>query len=530
MSISTEKKIAYRVQTERVFKWWDYPLFIALTFINLSAVAYFLVRWLSLKGWVHDPLSFSVFALILCVAILNYEARWFLLIFMKRPRPIAARPGWRVAVVTTFVKSGESLDMIENTLKAMVALSYPHDSWILDEEDDDHVKALCEKYGVKHFSRKSLDQYQADSGVFSSRSKHGNYNTWLHEIGFDRYEIIAAFDPDHVALPNFLHKVLGYFEDSQVAYVQAAQAYYNQKASFIARGAAEETYAYYSSVQMASYGLGYPIVIGCHNTHRVEALKQAGGFPPHDADDMLLTLIYRAKGWQGVYVPEILARGLTPVDWSGYLTQQQRWSRSVLDIKFRQYFKLYDKLPLQTRVISFLHGFNYLYKNFTILIALIFLVFMLATGIAPRILSTENTFVFGYMIVALWLCDFYRQRFYLDPRNEWGIHWRAALLQIAKWPYVLLAFYEVIVNRRTPYALTIKVGRESRRYMLVWPHLLVTILICSAWVFGAVTGRHTNPYIHLVGAVVVTGFLALILTEFSPTPPPYDRRLNDRER
>ena len=60
-----------------------------------------------------------------------------------------------------------------------------------------------------------------------------------------------------------------------MAYVQAPQAYYNQKAGFVARGAAEETYAYYSSVQMASYGLGYPVIVGRHNTHRLSALKEA---------------------------------------------------------------------------------------------------------------------------------------------------------------------------------------------------------------------------------------------------------------
>ncbi len=79
--------------------------------------------------------------------------------------------------------------------------------------------------------------------------------------------------------------------------------YYNQSASFIARGAAEETYGYYSSIQMTSYALGYPIVTGCHHTHRVSALREIGGFAPHEADDLLITVHYRAAGWKGVYVP-----------------------------------------------------------------------------------------------------------------------------------------------------------------------------------------------------------------------------------
>ena len=50
----------------------------------------------------------------------------------------------------------------------------------------------------------------------------------------------------------------------------------------------------------------------------------------------MLTLSYQASGWRGVYVPEILSRGLTPVDWSGYLSQQRRWARNRFwPLKFR---------------------------------------------------------------------------------------------------------------------------------------------------------------------------------------------------
>lgn len=149
-----------------------------------------------------------------------------------------------------------------------------------------------------------------------------------------------------------LLRTLGYLHDPSIGYVQAAQVYYNQPASFVARGAAEETYAYYSSIQMTTYALGYPIVTGCHNVHRAVALRQVGGFAPHEADDLLITTFYRAAGWRGVYVPETLALGLTPVDWTGYLRQQRRWARSVLDVKFRIYPKVAGRLPRVDRPAS----------------------------------------------------------------------------------------------------------------------------------------------------------------------------------
>src|ERR1051326_294959 len=309
-----------RVMTERVFTCWDYSIYSVLSVFMLTSLAYFLAYWFAHRDWLFYPLQFSIMTGGFLLYLSLYLLRWFCLPFMRCPRPINVRPGLKVGVATTFVPGAESIEMLEQTLRGLVAMGYPHETWVLDEGDDEQVKALCLQLGARHFSRKHLPEYQSASGTFESRSKHGNYNAWLHEIGFKRYEIVAAFDPDHVPRCDFLLNVLGYFDDLTIGYVQTAQAYYNQKASFIAQGAAEETYAYYSSIQMTNYALGYPIVTGCHNTHRVTALRQ---FAPHAADDLLITLNYRVCGWKGVYLPEILACGLTPVDWSGFLLQQR---------------------------------------------------------------------------------------------------------------------------------------------------------------------------------------------------------------
>jgi hypothetical protein len=125
----------------------------------------------------------------------------------------------------------------------------------------------------------------------------------------------------------------------------------------------------------------------------------------------------------------------------------------------------------------------------------------------------------------LLLCDFYRQRFYLDWRNERGWHWRAGVLQLAKWPYFLLALSQVLLNRRLPYVLTSKVKAESRPHVLLRPHLLTAALICTAWVAGMMSGRTLHPLLHLSAVMTVIGSLVLIATEHMSFPEPYDPRL-----
>ena len=46
------------VMTDSVFKWWDYPIFAALTVAMLTSVAYFLVYWFSRRDWMYYPLPF----------------------------------------------------------------------------------------------------------------------------------------------------------------------------------------------------------------------------------------------------------------------------------------------------------------------------------------------------------------------------------------------------------------------------------------------------------------------------------------
>src|SRR3972149_4545908 len=167
--------------------------------------------------------------------------------------------------------------MLEETPGGVVAIRYPHDTWVLDEGDSADVRALCARHGARHFSRLHEPRYQGASGVFAARTKYGNYNAWLDAHGYAACDLVVAFDSDHIPQPGYLHEVLGYFEDERVAYVQPAKAYYNQRSSFIARAVAEETYAYYSSIQMSAYAVGHPIVVGCHNTHRVTALRAIGG-------------------------------------------------------------------------------------------------------------------------------------------------------------------------------------------------------------------------------------------------------------
>ncbi len=98
-------------------------------------------------------------------------------------------------------------------------------------------------------------------------------------------------------------------------------------------------------------------------------------------------------------------------------------------------------------------------------------------------------------------------------------------LRHAKFPQVLQGFVEVLLNRQVPYTVTPKQRSSGRRRLLLWPHLLASIMIGGAWIMGMARGTIEYPSLHVWAALLVTVSLALVATELRRSPDPYDRAL-----
>ena len=112
-----------RVMSERLFKWGDYLIFAMLTIASLFSLAYFLAYWFSLRDWMYYPIPFTIMTLGFLLNMSMYQMRWLTLPWMRRPCPMAARPGWKVGVATTFVPGAESIEMLEERVLLEQALS-----------------------------------------------------------------------------------------------------------------------------------------------------------------------------------------------------------------------------------------------------------------------------------------------------------------------------------------------------------------------------------------------------------------------
>ena len=151
--------------------------------------------------------------------------------------------------------------------------------------------------------------------------------------------------------------------------------------------------------------------------------------------------------------------------------------------------------------------------------------FMLATGVTPSVVSYDMLEKLGVVCVVLQISEFYRQRFYLDWRNEWGFHWRVAFLQYAKWPWFLLALFDVLCGEQKPYVLTAKVKAQMRTRVLLLPNMAVILFLCAAWVVGQRLGNAVHPLVYIFAAGFVIASVILIWTELWDFPAPYNKEL-----
>ena len=268
----------------------------------------------------------------------------------RDPIPVEPDTSLRVAFLTTIVPGKEPIEMAERTLRAAKEIVYDgtFDVWLLDEGDSDEVKAMCERLGVHHFTRKGRGHLEFDTGIFASKTKHGNHNRWLWEHAGD-YDVVMFVDTDHVPLPIMAERLLGYFRDPDVAFVVGPQFYGNQD-NRITRWAESAQYLFHSVIQRAGNRRG---LRRCWSapTRPSGPAPSGKGYVDSITEDMATSLRIHAskneatgRAWRSVYTPDLVAVGEGPSSWTEFFGQQTRWSAGTFDAIIRQVWRVGFKL------------------------------------------------------------------------------------------------------------------------------------------------------------------------------------------
>ena len=465
------KKIL-KVKQPTPLEYFTLRLMILLGIIAMS----FFIKALFFESTKGNPFLYGMLLTAFGFSCLKVLHEWCHYFYITVPETPVATRQYTVDIFTTFCP-GEPLEMITETLHAIQAITYPHETYLCDEGDDPYLRELCQSLGVHHVTR-----------TLKVDAKAGNINNALRQ---SKGELCVILDPDHVPFPGFMDPIVSHFDDPEIGFIQIVQAYKNHEESLIAKGAAQQTYQFYGPMMMTMNKYGTVQAIGANCTFRRTALESIGGHAAGLAEDMHTSMQLHAKGWKSKYVPQVLARGLVPSNLSAYYQQQLKWSRGVFDLLVTAYPKLFTKFSWQQKlhyaVIPLHYAFGLVYFiNFLIpVIALFF-------DISP---IRMNLFEFGMeilpLIISIVLIRHYVQRWTMED-DERGFHMVGGLLMIGSWWVFITGLVYTILKKKVPYVPTPKEDALDTNWKLNIPNFIILTLSISAIYFGL--KKDWNPY------------------------------------
>ncbi|NQW02786.1 MAG: glycosyltransferase [Acidobacteria bacterium] len=274
------------------------------------------------------------------------------------PPPMAELP-----VVTIQLPIFNEMYVVDRLIDAVCGIDYPKDKLEIQVLDDstDETQDIAQ-LAVRRQAARGFDI------AYLHRTNRTGYKAGALEAALEvaRGEFVAIFDADFVPAPEFLRQTVGYFQDPKVALVQARWGHINRGYSLLTKIQAILLDGHFVLEHGGRNRAGcFFNFNGTAGIWRKTAIADAGGWQ-HDTLTEDLDLSYRAqlRGWQFIFLPDVVAPAEVPVEMNAFKSQQHRWAKgSIQTCRKVLPAILASDLPRKVKVEAFFHltaNFNYL--------------------------------------------------------------------------------------------------------------------------------------------------------------------------
>jgi cellulose synthase (UDP-forming) len=402
----------------------------------------------------------------------------------------------------------EGVEILEPTLSGVITAAeryraiYPegrvtivvcNDGLVAGASTTSAVEDLCRRLGVECVTRS-----------IAGGAKAGNLEHARDAFGIHGEALFAIFDADQVPEPDFFLRTIPPFADPKVGWVQTGQ-YYRNLEEPVARWANDQQALFYRLVCPGKSTQNSAFICGTNVVIRADALDEIGGFPQDSVTEDFAASVRLHGRWRSVYLEEVLARGLGPVDIGSYFGQQNRWARGTLSV-------LSDwRLILGRRRLTFGQWIEYALSCTYYLSGIRDLTYLLA----PTIFLLVGTPAFKGATLDGFLRHFVPY-FLVSQIAFWHraagkTTWRGVVIGFASFPTLLSALISVAFGRRRGFVLTPK-QRRATSIRPVVPHLVATAIALAAVSVGAWRFGESRTLISVVWLLYMLAMLAAFLT------------------
>jgi cellulose synthase (UDP-forming) len=373
--------------------------------------------------------------------------------------------------VDVFLPSaGEDLAVLANTYLHVSRMEWIGDInvYVLDDSAREGVRDLAWKYGFRYLTRPNRGYLK----------KAGNLRYGYENSSGD---FIAIFDADFVPRPDYLHHLMPYSTEEDVAIIQSPQYFdLHPRMNWVQFAAGATQILFYRWVQPARDHSNASICVGTCALYRRAALEKSGGFAQIGHSEDVHTGVNLMKvGYRVRYVPIVVSKGLCPDTLDQFANQQYRWCTGSMSLLFSRAFHAFPLKPMQR--LCFWSGFLY-YIDTAITVFIVSIPPILMAVLAPEAVSLNNyLFVFLALIV----------RLSVVPVITMGSESMTGLTRIqSTYSFAhALALFDVLRGRTDAWQATgVKGGtptaRRVRRLMMTWC-IVVQVLMWGSCLWRA---------------------------------------------
>lgn len=248
--------------------------------------------------------------------------------------------------------------VVERLVDSVCKIDYPRELLeiqLLDDSTDETcaiARACVER-----------NRQKGHNVVYIHRENRKGYKAGALEHGLTLAtgEYVAVFDADFVPSPDFLKRTVPFFADAKVGMVQVRWGHLNREYSILTQAQSILLDGHFIIEHTARNRADcFFNFNGTAGIWRRETIGDAGGWQ-HDTLTEDLDLSYRAqlKGWQFIFLPEVVSPAEVPVDMNAFKSQQHRWAKgSIQTAKKLLPTILKSNLPMAVKREAFFHLTN----------------------------------------------------------------------------------------------------------------------------------------------------------------------------
>lgn len=356
--------------------------------------------------------------------------------------------------------------VIERLLRSIAEIDYPKDRLeiqLLDDSTDDSVAKAKEvidslpgELNIRHVRRPDRQGFKAGALKYGMETSTG--------------EFIAIFDADFLPQPDFLKQTLPQFEKPEVGVVQTRWGHLNQDYSLLTNTQAFGLDAHFT-VEQKGRNLENCFVSfnGTAGIWRRTCIDEAGGWQSDTLTEDL-DLSYRAqlKGWQFVFMEDVVSPAELPITVEAYKSQQYRWNKGAAETHKKVWRDVWKSpLPLKIKF----HALLQLSKGFGFVAS-----FLLTLVSVPLLyIRTQSAFAESAMYVMSFslICVPILLLFYYSSLNKlFATRWKRFFYFVQRFPTFIavslgtslhntVAVIEGYIGIKTPFVRTPKFNIRS---------------------------------------------------------------------